>query len=117
MTASILDKTAFRVNWVVLQQRARIFGIVAISFAAGGWVASIRDEASTIPYKDRSTAQLEQVKKVAGANPVAAVKCLKRQSAVAVGVANQAVANSYGDNVPIPSLTAIPDCPTPKTAK
>lgn len=86
--------------------------IIGISFALGGWVVSIRVQEASLPYKNRATKQFEQVQSEAGPNPLATVKCLKRESAAAKTVARQGIAAATTDeDVPVPSLAQIPNCP------
>jgi hypothetical protein len=106
-------KPAIRINWLCVQRaffHAIAFGF---TFAAGGWMVSIRDDAARLPYLERATVQNEHVQAVAGPNPLAAIKCLKRQSAAAASVAGQAVVSNYDADVSVPSLSQIPNCPPP----
>lgn len=116
MTADILPKPQFRLNWVVLRETAKNVGLGAFLFAAGGWVVSIRDQAASLPYRERATATLETIHNQVGANPVAQIKCQTHRGDVAEKVAVQAfVSNLSGDNA-VPNLAVIPDCPAPKPA-
>jgi hypothetical protein len=117
MNTATLGKPAFRINWLYIKDRARMFGIVAISFAAGGWAVSIRDQSASLPYKNRSTAELQSIHKEVGANPVAQIHCLTNKSNVAEQAALQATVSTFSDSVPLPDLSAIPSCPKPKPAK
>lgn len=107
------------INWVRVLDLVKKGGALAMAFALGGWIVSIRAQEARQPYLERSTAQLEQVKKITGANPVAAVKCLKRQGAVATDVAAQAVAvaEDSGGYPPLPDLNKIPYCPPAPASK
>lgn len=105
-----IGRSWLKIDWLTVQRLARRYGVVAFAFAAGGWVASIRDDASQIPYQKRSTNNLEQVQAVAGPNPVATVKCLHRKADKAEDVAAEAVVSSVTD-APAPNLGTIPVCP------
>lgn len=107
------------INWIRVLDMAKKGGALAMAFALGGWVVSIRAQEARQPYLQRSAVQLEQVKKITGANPVANVKCLKRQGAVATDVAAQAVAVAEDNNgyPPLPDLNRIPFCPPAPAAK
>ena len=107
------SKPAVRVNWLCVQ-RIFFFAIAfGFTFAAGGWMVSMRDDAARLPYLERSTHEAERVKDKVGPNPLATIDCLKRKSAVASSVAGQAVVSNYNADVPVPSLTQIPNCPPP----
>ena len=113
MNTSAVRTSESRINWIGVSDVLKKVGPLVFCLVAGGWIQSAIDHASDLPYKDRSTAQLEQVKRVAGANPVAAVKCLKRQAAVATDTAALAVAAATDKDgyPPVPNLEKIPDCP------
>lgn len=109
MTAAILDKLNFRWNWVCILSRARMFGIIAISAATGGWLVSIRDQSASLPYKDRATTQLEQIHKEVGANPVAQIKCDRK---VAAAVATVLAKKDAAAATPVAALP-VQVCPPP----
>jgi hypothetical protein len=115
----ILDMapTAHRIDWVKVQHRAKLAGAFALTFAAGGWVASIRSQEASLPYLQRAAIQQERLQEIAGPNPIAAIKCERRKSAAAEVVADQAVAISNFTAVPKQLLAAIPDCPTAKAKR
>lgn len=118
MNLATVERLTPRTDWVLMKQRTKMVALCVFCAAAGGWVQSIRDHAATIPYKDRSTAQLETLKDAAGPNPAATVRCLKRKAEKAEALGTAAVANSVADGDDtadlISKLEALPDCPTPK---
>lgn len=98
--------------WRRIAKTVRTLGIAAISFAAGGWVVSIRDQAAQLPYLERTTAHHEQEQRVLGGNPMALVRCERRRTRIAEKTAVQAVLAAEIANVPVPALTEVPpECP------
>lgn len=75
--SATLHKPLDRIDWITWRPRVYIAAFGLAMMAYGSWTQSAQDDAQSLAYKTRSTVQFEQVKKVAGANPVAAVKCLK----------------------------------------
>jgi hypothetical protein len=104
--------------WRRIAGTVRMLGIIAISFAAGGWLVSIRDQAAQLPYLERTAANHEHEQKVLGANPVALVKCERRRVRIAESNALQAVQAAQAANVPLPNLADVPPpCPPVQVPK
>lgn len=111
--AVIDQKPKFRVDWTRVLHWMPAFAVAVFSFAAGGWVVSIRDQAESIPYKNRAAAHYEQVQKVTGTNALAQVNCLTKKGKVAEAVAGQAIVAAVLPDAPLPNLATIPTCPLP----
>jgi hypothetical protein len=116
MITSSMEKPGFHINWTWLLKLAKQGGALAFAFALGGWIVSIRAQEASLPYKERSTVQLETIHKEVGKNPIATIKCERNRADVAEAVADQAVAVSNFAAVPNKLLDVIPDCPAAKTA-
>jgi len=114
MTA-ILEKRPLAIDWVCVQRGVYFACAFALTFAAGGWLVSIRVEEQNQPYLLKATHQFEQVQKVAGPNPVATIKCERRRGDVAETVAAKAKADVL-IGAPSADLNSIPDCPPPPKA-
>lgn len=105
-----IENATPHVDWVQVCRAVRILGFGAFMFAAGGWWRSIDVQEASLPYKDRSTAQLEVLKQKAGPDPAKTINCLTRKAKVAEHVAEKAK-NDQFVGAPSADLNSIPDCP------
>lgn len=111
MNAIVIGNRRFHIDWTEVCKWTKELGKLAFAFALGGWLVSIRAQEGQLPYRTEATHQLEQVKKVAGPNPVATIACERNRANVAEAVADQSVAVSNFAAVQPGILKAIPDCP------
>ena len=109
------EKRQFHVDWICVQRVVYLGCAFALTFAAGGWLVSIRVQEQNQPYLLKATHQFEQVQKVAGPNPVATIKCERRRGDVAEHVAEKAKSDVF-IGAPSADLNTIPDCPPPPKA-
>ncbi len=96
-------------------RNTKIVAFGVFMFAAGGWWRSIDVQEESLPYKERSTSQLESLQQKAGADPAKTIRCLTRKADVAEHVAEKAKADVY-IGAPSADLHSIPDCPAPPKA-
>jgi hypothetical protein len=116
MTTATVPKM-LHFDWLGLRAFLRKWAPMVFAFALGGWCTSIADKSAQLPYKDRATANFEQVQKVAGPNPVASIDCTRAENKVLRGVATQAIVSNFVPAVPVPSLTEVRHaCPSPQAA-
>lgn len=116
MNAVVIGNRRFPIDWGQACKWTKELGKLAFAFALGGWVVSIRAQEATIPYKDRSTVQLEQIHKAVGANPVQQIQCDRKvAAAVAEVVKSKAADDTAVSELPVqvcPPPTPLPASPS-----
>lgn len=115
---ALYERTS-HIDWMRIRRVSHLTGLVVVAFAAGGWWHSIKYQEAQRPYEVRATHQLEQLKEITGPNPIAAINCQRRAIALTKTIAAQAitVARAQDPDAALPSLAAVPSCPTvPKPA-
>lgn len=118
MITGYVERNAHRFDWRCIQRNFYWIMALLFAFAAGGWLTSIRVQEQNLPYLKRSTNRFEQVQRVAGPNPEAAIKCERRRGDVAESVATDAIISALtAGATDAPDLNRIPDCPPAPTAK
>jgi hypothetical protein len=111
MTLLSVDPKFRRIDWINLCRLTKLVGSYAFAVALGGWVVSIRANEASLPYKNRSTAQLEVIHQEVGANPVAQIRC-DRRVAAAVAKAPVVLNEPQAKIIAVPSTIEV--CPPPK---